>query len=69
LLIFLIFSACSKPAVSIDDCSHLSKVSIEYVKCLENLINKSNTASNIKEFGKHKTGLSFFKKVTVNTSD
>ena len=70
LLIFiLILASCSKPAVDFNSCSNLNKVSVEYVKCLENLVNKTNTASNLKEFRKHKTGLSFFKKVTVDSSD
>ena len=67
IIFFFILISCSKPSVSIDSCTHLSKVSVEYVKCLENLVKKTNTAANIKEFGKHKTGSSFFKKVIVNT--
>ena len=70
LIIFLLlFISCSKPAINITTCDGINKVSTEYVKCLENLINSSNTATNIKEFGKHKTGLSFFKRVTVEPSD
>ncbi|MDB9812200.1 hypothetical protein OAB74_00455 [Candidatus Pelagibacter sp.] len=61
----LLLISCSKPAVSINDCDGINKVSKEYIKCLENLVNSSNTATNLKEFGKHKTGVSFFKRVTV----
>ena len=61
--------SCSKPAVNITACDGLNKVSKEYVKCLEDLVNSSNTVSNIKEFGKHKTGFSFFKRVTVDPSN
>ena len=72
-LLFIFFTlflfSCSKPAVNITACDGLNKVSKEYVKCLEDLVNSSNTVSNIKEFGKHKTGFSFFKRVTVDPSN
>tara|TARA_B100000795_G_C22486189_1_gene318546 strand:- start:93 stop:323 length:231 start_codon:yes stop_codon:yes gene_type:complete len=61
--------SCSKPSVSITECDGTNKISKEYVKCLENLVNLSNTAINLKEFGKHKTGTSFFKQVTVQPSN
>ena len=72
--IFLISSlsfliSCSKPSVSITDCDGINKVSNEYIECLEGLVNSSNTATNLKEFGKHKTGASFFKRVIVQPSD
>ena len=72
--IFLISSlsfliSCSKPSVSITDCDGINKVSKEYIECLEELVNSSNTATNLKEFGKHKTGASFFKRVIVQPSD
>ena len=68
LSLFIIIS-CSKPAVNIATCDGIDKLSNKYIKCLEDLVNSSNTATNIKEFGKHKTGLSFFKRVTVEPSD
>tara|TARA_B100000787_G_scaffold103089_1_gene76306 strand:+ start:505 stop:696 length:192 start_codon:yes stop_codon:yes gene_type:complete len=61
--------SCAKPAVDIATCDGLNKISKEYIKCLEDLVNSSNTATNIKEFGKHKTGISFFKRVTVEPSN
>ena len=72
--IFLILSlsfliSCSKPSVSIMDCDGINKVSKEYIECLEELVNSSNTATNLKEFGKHKTGASFFKRVIVQPSN
>ena len=63
------FAFCSKPAVNIASCDGFDKISKEYVKCLENLVNSTNAAANFKEFGKHKTGISFFKRVIVNPSD
>ena len=66
-LSFLI--SCSKPSVSITDCDGINKVSKEYIECLEELVNSSNTAINLKEFRKHKTGASFFKRVIVQPSD
>tara|TARA_B110000037_G_C16836147_1_gene389836 strand:+ start:233 stop:460 length:228 start_codon:yes stop_codon:yes gene_type:complete len=67
---FLLFLfSCSKPAVNIATCDGLNKVSKEYIECLEDLVNTSNTVSNIKEFGRHKTGISFFKRVTVDPSN
>ena len=68
LSLFIIIS-CSKPSVSISTCDGLNKISKEYIKCLEDLVNSSNTAINLKEFGKHKTGASFFKRVIVQPSD
>ena len=61
--------SCSKPAISITDCDGINKVSKEYIECLEELVNSSNTAINLKEFRKHKTGASFFKRVIVQPSD
>tara|TARA_B110000027_G_scaffold75493_1_gene80417 strand:- start:138 stop:296 length:159 start_codon:yes stop_codon:yes gene_type:complete len=51
------------------DCDGINKVSKEYIECLEELVNSSNTATNLKEFGKHKTGASFFKRVIVQPSN
>tara|TARA_B110000090_G_C12989521_1_gene296049 strand:+ start:78 stop:308 length:231 start_codon:yes stop_codon:yes gene_type:complete len=68
LSLFIIIS-CSKPSVSISTCDGLNKISKEYIKCLEDLVNSSNTALNLKEFSKHKTGASFFKRVIVQPSD
>ena len=70
-LMFILFTflSCSKPAVNISACDGFQKVSKEYVKCLEDLVNASNTAGNLKEFGKHKTGFSFFKRVSVDPSN
>jgi uncharacterized membrane protein len=70
LISFLSFLiSCSKPPVSITSCDGINKVSKEYIECLEELVNNSNTAINLKEFGKHKTGVSFFKRVIVQPSD
>ena len=66
-LFFLI--SCSRSSVSITSCDGVNKISKEYIKCLEDLVNSSNTAINLKEFGKHKTGASFFKRVIVQPSN
>ena len=69
ILFSFAFVSCSKPAINITECDGFKKVSLEYVTCLEDLANSSNTVLNIKEFGKHKTGVSFFKRVIVNPSN
>tara|TARA_B100000795_G_C22436003_1_gene300015 strand:+ start:324 stop:554 length:231 start_codon:yes stop_codon:yes gene_type:complete len=70
LILFLfLFISCSKPPVNISTCDGLNKISKEYIKCLEDLVNSSNTVLNLKEFSKHKTGASFFKRVIVQPSD
>ena len=61
--------SCSNPSVSITECDGIDKVSKEYVDCLEDLVKASNTAKNLKEFKKHKTGVSFLKRVTVQPSN
>ena len=66
---FFFIISCSKPPINLATCDGLDKLSRDYVKCLEKLIKSSNTASNMKEFGKHKTGASFFKRVIVQPSD
>ena len=70
LIIFLFFIiSCSRPAIDISTCEPFGKITKKYIKCLEDLVNRSNAGINIKEFGKHKTGHSFFKRVTVQPSN
>ena len=70
-LIISLFSilSCASPRNSLSTCDGLDKVSKQYIQCLEDLVNSTNAAANFKEFGKHKTGISFFKRVIVNPSD
>ena len=62
------FISCTNSSISINKCNKYNKVSDEYVKCLENLINSTNTAQNFKEFRKHQSLESFLKRVTVTPS-
>ena len=70
LMLALFFCiSCSNPSININACDGLNKMSKEYIQCLEDLVNSSNTAKNLKEFKKHKTGASFLKRVIVQPSD
>ena len=73
-LLFIFFTlflfSCSKPAVNITACDGLNKVSKEYVKCLEDLVNCLQilylilkSLVNIKQVSR------FFKRVTVDPSN
>jgi len=69
-IIFLIFlSQCTKPPLNADKCNALNKTSKEYIDCMSDKINSTNTVKNLKEFKKHKTLKSFFKQVEVIESD
>ena len=70
-LIISLFSilSCASPRNSLSTCDGLDKVSKQYIQCLEDLVNSTNTALNIKEFKKHKNAASFLKRVNVNPSD
>tara|TARA_Y100001935_G_C17198898_1_gene454017 strand:+ start:331 stop:567 length:237 start_codon:yes stop_codon:yes gene_type:complete len=67
LIIFL--SQCTKPSLNTDKCNAFNKTSKEYIDCMSDEINSTNTVKNFKEFKKHKTLKSFFKQVEVIESD
>jgi len=69
IVFFLFLASCSKQSVDITKCETLKKTSKEYVLCMKNLMESSNTAANVKEFKKHSTLSSFFKQVEVIISD
>tara|TARA_B100001057_G_C22485951_1_gene808301 strand:- start:231 stop:467 length:237 start_codon:yes stop_codon:yes gene_type:complete len=70
-IIFLItfLNQCSKPPLNTDKCNAFKKASKEYIACMSDEINSTNTVKNVKEFKKHKTLESFFKQVEVIQSD
>ena len=70
IIFFIIsLSQCSKPPLKTDKCNTFKKASKEYIACMSDEINSTNTVKNLKEFKKHKTLKSFFKQVEVIQSD